>query len=242
MNLTNNLIKNCICGNSVSFTESSHNGVELLTCDDCNVTHQLLTNFSQQDLDDFYSKQYHLDFQKKKNFIPYQERYDHDRKVAKLRFEQYKEFLQPGMNGLDIGSSNGAFVDEVISNGLQCIGLEPGENIGNPDLTIHGSLENTKLDHRAYDFVTMHDSIEHMINPYWAIGKVYDILKVNGIAIIDLPDFYIPEGDHHWKTIEHLWYFKESEFVRLLTTNSFTVEKITKPIPGKIVFYARVIK
>ena len=85
----------------------------------------------------------------------------------------------------------------------------------------------------------MHDSIEHMIDPKNSLIKVFHILKNKGILIIDLPDYFINAGKHHWKYIEHLWFFTQDQFLNLLINIGFKLEKIDKPIPGKLVFYIR---
>lgn len=242
MNLENALIKQCICGNTDELTQNIHNEVDLLCCNKCGLTHQLLYNFSHSDLNEFYIKKYHLDFQQQKDFTPYRDRYIHDCKVADNRISAYQTFIKKGMVGLDIGSSNSAFVHRCIAQGIDCVGLEPGEHIGDSAVTIRGTLDSFQVDTDSYNFVTMHDSIEHMIDPAGALDKVHRMLMPHGIAIIDLPDFYIPAGDHHWKVIEHLWYFKQNEFIDLLMKKGFNVELVTTPIPGKLVFFARVIK
>lgn len=238
MTLENNLIKKCVCDNSKDFSEDIINDIPIKKCNVCGVIHQVLSNFTELDLSDLYSKKYHRDFQNKITRTAYQDRYEHDRNISKLRLLAYHDYIKPNMGGLDIGSSNSAFVHECIENNIRCTGLEPGENIGDPTLTIRGRLETVDLLEDQYDFVTMHDAIEHMLDPLFSLQKVSKILKNNGILIVDLPDFHIPEGRHHWRPIEHLWYFTELEFIKLLETTGFKVKSISKPIPGKLVFYA----
>jgi hypothetical protein len=85
----------------------------------------------------------------------------------------------------------------------------------------------------------MHDSIEHMVDVNGALEKIHKILKENGTLILDLPDYFSPKGQHHWKHIEHLWFFTEEQFADVLKNNRFEVFNITKPIPGKLVYYTR---
>ena len=238
-NLTNNLIKKCICDNTSDFSEKTENDIELLECNICGVSHQILRNFTELDLDNFYTKQYHVDYQKKKNVITYQDRYAHDRSISKIRLSAYQNFISPGMKGIDIGSSNSAFIHECLDSNIDCIGLEPGESVGDPAVTIRGRLETVDLPTNQFDFATLHDAVEHMIDPVFSLKKVFEILKPNGLIIVDLPDFYIPEGKHHWKPVEHLWYFTEEEFVNLLKISGFDIIKIDRPIPGKLVFYGK---
>lgn len=237
--LEQNLIKKCICNNRDNFLFKVINDIEVAECLTCGVIHQKLENFSYLDLNEFYKNQFHFQYQKQKGVITYQDRYEHDRKISKLRLSQYKDYLQKGMHGLDVGSSNSAFVHESKEQGINCLGLEPGENISDPEVTIKESLETLAINENTYDFVTIHDTVEHMIDPYFSLKKVYNLLKPTGIVIIDLPHFFVEEGKHHWKKIEHLWFFNQTQFVNLLQELNFLIEKIDTPIPGKIVFYAR---
>jgi len=235
----NNLIKKCVCGNTENFIEVSYHNIECYQCCNCGVIHASLKNWSEEKYLNFYVKDYHDQYMKIKEVITYQERYEHDQNISRLRLEQYKDFIKSGMKGIDVGSSNSAFVHTCRERNIDCIGLEPGEHIGDNNLTLRETLQTADLQNNEYDFITLHDSIEHMIDVNSSLEKIYDILKKEGIAIIDLPDFFNPSGYHHWKAIEHLWYFKKEQFVMLLTNKKFIIEKITNPIPGKLVFYIR---
>lgn len=237
----NRLIEQCVCGNNQEFSEEIKNNIRVLECNNCGIIHQLLENWNEEKYYNFYKLDYHTKFQKLKKVITYRERYDHDRAVSKLRLSAYMEFIKPKMIGLDIGSSNSAFVHTANELGFNCVGLEPGYDIGDDNVTIRGVINTANLESDHYDFVTMHDSIEHMVDVNEALGIVKRIIKSNGMLIIDLPDYFIKEGKHHWKYIEHLWFFTKEQFVTLLTRFGFSVEKVTEPIPGKLAFYARKI-
>lgn len=234
-----NLITACVCGNTGDFEVSLINNLNIVKCGQCGIKHQELKRWTVDQYFDFYKTDYHLKYQKKKGVVSYADRYQHDCMVAGIRLEAYSQYLTQGMKGLDVGSSNSAFVHEARKQGLDCLGLEPGNNIGDDGLTIRATLEQAELEQNHYDFVTMHDSIEHMIDVNSALNKVHSILKPQGLLILDLPDYYIPEGQHHWKYIEHLWFFTRSEMMSLLSNHGFAVVHITTPIPGKVVFYSR---
>jgi SAM-dependent methyltransferase len=235
--LENNLIKKCTCGNDSKFAKLFVNLLPVVSCDDCGVLHQDLVDWTEEDYCNFYKTDYHKDYQEEKGVITYKDRYEHDCRVADMRLDAYN--LPAYSVGLDIGSSNSAFVHQSRKRNIQCLGLEPGEDIGDNDVTIRGTLESTYLNSDHFDFVTMHDSIEHMVDVNSALQKVYGILKQNGELILDLPDYFSPSGSHHWKQIEHLWFFTEDQFEKVLSNNGFTVIKTTIPIPGKLVYYAR---
>jgi SAM-dependent methyltransferase len=211
--------------------------LKVVACEKCNVIHQHLEGWTPEKYLDFYKNDYHLVYQKNRGTMTYQERYEHDCTVSDIRLDAYQFSLSS--SGLDIGSSNSAFVHCARQRGLDCVGLEPGEHIGDDTVTVRGTLDNTYFNPSHFDFITMHDSIEHMVDVNSALQKVHNILKSGGQAIIDLPDYFNPQGQHHWKIIEHLWFFTKDQFKKILTDIGFEIVKVTTPIPGKLVFYAR---
>jgi SAM-dependent methyltransferase len=235
--LKNNLIKKCTCGNESEFSVLFVNMLEVVTCGKCDVIHQHLEGWTPEKYIDFYKNDYHLVYQKNRGTMTYEERYEHDCRVSELRLDTYN--LPEGSVGLDIGSSNSAFVHSAIARNIRCLGLEPGTDIGDDNVTIRGTLETAYFNPEHFDFVTMHDSIEHMVDVNGALQLVWGILKTGGQAIIDLPDYFSPQGQHHWKHIEHLWFFTEDQFGDVLSKNGFEVSNVTRPIPGKLVFYAK---
>lgn len=235
--LNNNLIKKCTCGNDTNFSMAVVNMLEVVNCEKCDIIHQYLEGWTADKYINFYETEYHEDYQKNRGTMTYEDRYDHDCKVSDLRLDAYN--FAEGSLGLDIGSSNSAFVHRAIARNLRCLGLEPGNNIGDDNVTVRGTLETVYFNTEHFDFVTMHDSIEHMVDVNGALNLVWNILKYGGQAVIDLPDYFSPKGQHHWKYIEHLWFFTEEQFNRVLTNNGFEVTKVAQPIPGKLVFYAK---
>lgn len=237
--LENNLIKKCVCGNSTDFSHRCINNLEVLECANCGVIHQRLCNWSDVDYINFYKTQYHDSYQEKKGITSYQDRYDHDCVVAVKRLKEYSPLLTIGWIGLDIGSSNSAFVHCANAHGFKCIGLEPGQDVGDDRVTVRGTLMSVNFPTDQFDFITMHDSIEHMVDATKELQEVHRILKPDGILIIDLPDYFSEEGKHHWKLIEHLWLFTKIDMIKLLQQVGFSVISIKSPIPGKFVFYSR---
>ena len=236
-----NLIKICTCGELVAdnWLKFDKHNCEFLVCPRCNVWHQFLSGWSEDDYLNFYKTEYHIGYQKKKQVVTYNDRYNHDRTVSEARIQAYRNFISPPMKGLDIGSSNSAFVHVANEQGYHCIGLEIGANIGDDSVTVRSNLENSQFELYSFNFITMHDVIEHMIDPIRALKKVYDLLTEHGVLIVDLPNYWIREGEHHWKHIEHLWIWSARQFADLLKKQGLAVQSVTEPIPGKLVFYAR---
>lgn len=239
--LKNNLINSCTCGNKNNFDRKIINDIDTLECKFCGVIHQELIGWNKTKLSYFYKNEYHRKFQEEKGVTAYQDRYQHDCNVADLRLDAYQPFLSHGTLGLDIGSSNSAFVHRAISRGYRCKGLEIGNDIGDSSVTIRGSLGEIFIEPDSFDWITMHDSIEHMVDVVNALQEVRRLLRSSGLVIIDLPDFWNTAGRHHWKEVEHLWFYTAPQMTSILEQSRFCVVDVKCPLPGKLVFYARKI-
>lgn len=237
--IENNLITSCVCDNQTQFNFVVKNHLAINECKICGVMHQVLAGWSKENYFNFYKQDYHSSYQHKKGITPYNSRYDHDRKIAKIRLSAYKSFLNKDDFILDIGSSNSAFVHECIEQNFKSLGLEPGEDIGDSNVTVRGTLETVAFEENSISVVTMHDSIEHIIDVNFALDKIYSILKNNGILILDLPNYFVEAGKHHWKYIEHLWFFSKTQMEKIMNQHKFEIFQISEPIPGKLVFYSR---
>lgn len=235
------LIQQCVCGNFTNFTETRKNGIELLRCKRCRVHHQVV-RMTEDEYNNFYNTEYHSTHQTSIGCKPYDERYLHDLDVGKLRIKAYSLLGElRGKRVLDVGSGNGAFVDACRSEGIEAFGVDLG-TLGNPKYTFTGqSLLDLKLSdmRHTYDIITMHDVFEHLVEPIKHLQRAYSFLKTNGYLIIDFPNYYVNAGKHHWRAIQHLWYFTLEELRDLVEVNHFTVDGTHIPIPSKVVLYCR---
>ena len=148
--LNNNLIKKCTCGNDSMFSNLFVNMLEVVSCGKCDVLHQYLEGWTEEKYHNFYKTDYHTEYQQNRGTMTYKERYEHDCRVSDMRLDTYK---LPEMSvGLDIGSSNSAFVHRARVRNIQCLGLEPGKDIGDDSVTIRGTLESAYLNPEHFDF------------------------------------------------------------------------------------------
>ncbi len=235
------LIKNCICGRNefLSFKTFFGNGSQLFIneCLRCGVKHQIV-NMEYEEYMERYSSEYSFHEGKDGGQLISKERYFHDYEIAKIREEKYQTFIKKGSVILDVGSGNGAFVDYMNLAGYEARGLEICEEYNNRKVTYAGDFNAVKLKSRSFDAITMHDILEHFVNPVTALNFANYILRKKGILIIDFPDFFSKNGLHHWKLIEHLWLLKRKELSWILELTGFDVIEIYKPIPSKFVVCA----
>ena len=235
--MTISLVKQCICGNT-SFTYiGKKNGIPLNKCT-CGILHQRL-KMTKEAYFDFYANGYHTTHQKKIGCRSYKERYGHDIQISKKRLLSYKEYIKPNSRILDIGSANSAFINESDRQGHDAYGVELNEHIVNGDRTYIGDLFDHSFPTGVFDVVTLHDVLEHLINPAEIIQEIHRILKPGGRVIIDFPQYYSAKGLHHWREIQHLWYLNVQQLGEMIRSKGFDAENVYSPIPGKLVLVAK---
>ncbi len=236
------LISECVCGKS-EFLNFNIFGdklkkIDIKECLFCGIKHQFV-GITYEEYMNQYKEVYSCFEGKDGGQLTSQERYDHDYQLAGKRFEVYKEFISEGSYLLDIGSGNGAFVDFMVNFGrCEAKSLESCENYKGHKIDYRGDFLEIDLSRCRFNVVTMHDVLEHFVDPLKALIKCNKILEDKGILIIDFPDFFHSEGLHHWKYMEHLWMFSEYQLRRLLLECGFSIIDIKKPISSKLVFYA----
>ena len=237
--IIDNLIKECSCGETTNFKHEVINAIPLLTCNSCGTPHQYLPGWDSKMVVEMYALKYHTDEQEKLGRQAYKERYDHDKQVAILRLNEYNPYLHKGMKGLDIGSSNSAFVHAARAKQFDFMGIDPGHDIGDSSVTVRSTIQEYDFSSLKFDIITMHDSLEHMVEVRKIMQKVVGLMNDKAYLIIDIPDYYVPEGLHHWRPVQHLWYWNRDQMIAFLQEFGLSIVKIANPIPGKLVFYAQ---
>lgn len=240
----------CICGNdevkkvdkpnwkvtSAGKTEKSKKkDVQFGECTSCGLIRQVNLPFSNdKEYTEFYRDKYPPVNAKYKA-----KTYDHDAEVSKLRCEEYSIESGCGDRILDVGSGSGAFVDECRRNGAQAYGCEIGEyDCSNNDSFIYrGLFEEIHFPTDHFDKVTCHDMLEHVLDPVKTINELFRVTNQGGQCIIDIPHFFDKAGEHHWKAVEHIWFFSEDQLQLLLEKAGFVVTEVRNPIESKSVFY-----
>lgn len=206
--------------------------MRLAECIDCGIVHQIGLPFkNEQEYVEYYkgyqpvNKTY-----KAKN-------YEHDRKIAALRANDYGIFSGCEMLVLDVGAGSGAFVDECRDRGAAAYGCEITEYAYAKanNFIYRGRFEEISFPTDHFDLVTCHDVLEHCINPEAFLQEMHRVIKQGGKCIIDFPNFHVDAGKHHWK-LEHIWYFKFDDLKKLLNKVGFIVTGFKQPIESKLLF------
>lgn len=213
------LIERCICDGRI-FRAVEAFGLSARECRVCFTLHQHVA-MTPDDLSRWYRETYH-------NGV-YGHTYAHDADVARKRMARYGTRLRGPV--LDVGCGNGAFVDACRDAGIEAEGQDIGGGSARhavPLDAVEGSFET----------VTMHDVLEHAVDPVGMLRSARRILNRGGWLMVDFPDFFHEAGAHHWKPVEHLWMLSGRQLERMIEDAGFRVRERDRPVPGKIVIYA----
>lgn len=234
------LIEQCLCGTRGPFNTIERNGLTIAVCH-CGVEH-LETRQSRAEYEAQYRGDYHRAVDRHPGCIPYRERYEHDKRVAKLRWHRYGEVLGesfwPVRRSLDVGASNGAFVDFLRELGVDAHGIDPDPSMARGTIINATTSELNGAHAGAFDLVTYHDVLEHTLDPREELLHAAGLLRAGGRIVVDVPDVSVEAGRHHYKA-EHPWHFTLEALCALMTDAGFLILATDRPLPGKMVAYGR---
>lgn len=125
---------------------------------------------------------------------------------------------------LDIGCSNGVFLDLFREKGWQTWGVEPsgsGETARQKGYKIlKTNFENAELPQNYFDLALLNHTLEHMENPVLVLKKAYKILKKGGVVFVDVPN----AGGLGSKLLGKYWPYKLPDEHK----HQFTKESLSK--------------
>jgi SAM-dependent methyltransferase len=229
------LIDQCLCGSRV-FSVIERNDLLVGVCA-CGVEH-LQTDITRAAYEEQYRGEYHRAADRHPGCVPYRQRYEHDKRVAAIRWQKYREVLGPLLenvcNALDVGASAGAFVDYLREQGIDAHGIDPDPSMAREWITTGTTAE---LGGR-FDLVTYHDVLEHTLDPGVETLHAARLLSPGGLLVVDVPDVSVEAGRHHYKA-EHPWYFTLDALCRLLSDAGLQLLATDRPLPGKMCVYAK---
>ncbi|MCI0531984.1 MAG: class I SAM-dependent methyltransferase [candidate division Zixibacteria bacterium] len=146
-----------------------------------------------EDVRKFYSHEYfqndHSCGIKAKSYFEDEMRVQDKAREALLLVNKYKTSGKL----LEVGCAGGLFLREAQKSGFEVAGLDISEEIAREanekfGLSIQvGDFVNHPLQSESVDVVCMFDVFEHFINPAAVLRKVKQILKPDGIVLIDIP-------------------------------------------------------
>lgn len=157
--------------------------------------------------------------------------------IFEKRILLIKKYIKSKGRVLDVGCSNGVFLDLFKKRNWQTWGVDPSENAEIARIKGHrisnDSFENVSLQKNYFDLVILNHTLEHMDNPRAIIKKAYTLLKNGGILFIDVPN----KGSllskllgNKWPYLlpdEHKSQFTKKSLYKMVSYAGFKVEKIS---------------
>ena len=154
--------------------------------------------------------------------------------------KQY-DFIKPHLTGntkyLEIGSSFGGILSQVVNDVSECHAIEPNirdvdyVQSKHPNIKIYRSkIEDTNLEDNYYDTVASIEVLEHMVSVEVFLQSCFNSLKVGGNLILEVPnhrdvlyscykasaykDFYYHKA--------HIHYFTDKSLINICDHYGFT--------------------
>lgn len=176
-------------------------------------------------------------------------------RAARLGFEMVRRrrtpVLKDGGRVLDVGCSNGAYLNALREQGWEVEGIELDSEAAeyarsSRGLTVHqGDAESVlaRIPGEQFDVVTMWHLLEHLFDPAAALANVHRILKPGGILMLEVPNFQCPLArvfGRYWFPLDiprHLFHFTPSTLKSVLSRAGLEVRAIQGvPSPEAIVW------
>lgn len=144
-------------------------------------------------LNKLYNETYH------DNVILFDEFYD-TRPGMRLLANIIKEYH--GAKVCDIACGHGMFVKHLSDLGSNCFASDVSEmrckHLENSNITcMVGMAEDTGWESDYFDFVTLQECLEHVVNPFLVMKETYRIVKKNGIIAITVPYYDNCSSENH---------------------------------------------
>lgn len=143
----------------------------------------------------------------------------------------------PGGRLLDIGASFGDLLMALNSPGWDLFGLEPSQRAvelaraHGLDM-IHSDIESIDIDGLGrFEAVCMISLLEHLYDPKLAMSRVAELLKSEGVLVLEVPDSTRPFPTvAEFYSFEHLSHFTLGSLSRLLAQFGFEVVSIDENV------------
>lgn len=136
---------------------------------------------------------------------------------------------------LDIGCSNGQFMESAKAFGWECSGIEFSRSeylkaLKKGNKVYNGDLRSAGFEDNCFDCITLWDVIEHLISPLDELKEVHRILKPGGKVYFSTPNHLkgLATGKNWFgynASYEHIYYFEACTLIHLLAKAGFKIDE-----------------
>lgn len=219
--------------------------VQVARCAACRLAFQL---FPPADTHERYRRVLYDRWQTDRGRPPAHTRFHHDVAVAWQRLRQLADHLPPGGVWLDYGCGNGAMLAVARQAGFAPLGVELCKDYAEELATnlLVETLPSVRLlgiPHRPADVISLFDAVAYVLDPVGLLHCLHRWLDDRGVLVIETPDLdaatYGLDGWHHYRPDEHLSYWSETAFRRLVAPGGalegrLVLTHVGRPLPDKL--------
>lgn len=162
-------------------------------------------------------------------------------RVACLRLWQYRELYPRAKTLIDLGTGNGAIVALAGAFDFDAVGYEPNATMMTRARALGREVrpgDCMAVTSGAWDLVTLHDVLEHLLEPLTVLRQVRERIKDGGRLIVEMP--LLPDDPMQWATFrhrkprEHPFLYSEIAAKRLFAAAGLTTYRVVYPRGGAI--------
>ena len=115
------------------------------------------------------------------------------RRYFATRLKQVEELVPRRGRVLDVGCSQGLFLEAARAEGWDAVGIDlnrkaVAEAAARGLDVVHGELRAGRFESASFDVVTLFDLIEHVRQPAELLTACYDALRPGGLLMLTTPD------------------------------------------------------
>lgn len=217
-----------VCAGTSSTLAFAKWGLEIHRCDAC--AHLFVSpRMPAEAVPVLYGSRYWTDYALATGCPPLEERVTFDYENAVLKLERDVLPFRRSGRLLDVGASNGGFVRRASEWGFDAVGLEPAREICELAAAHHGAMVvcGTLLSHPfadgTFDVITMHDVLEHLLEPAFDLAAAAKLLAPGGLLVVETlsgSSLELAELGVDWpllSPLEHPHYFSEAGGATIVT-------------------------